>query len=141
MIEPHSAQLGESAETEKATLVPAPRFREMGAVGLPLPGAWPFAWPFVRTGSSSAVWGAPSSGPGNSAELGRSEGVETPELSAEEEGEMLPDAPAAGVEVVSEPVAADAVGADGGPDWRSEWGSPAAALDEVSERAGVPSGA
>ncbi|MBA3779229.1 MAG: hypothetical protein H0X16_08030 [Chloroflexi bacterium] len=49
MIEPHSAQLGESSETAKATFVVAPRLNVIGEVLFPFP--LPFAWPFETDAS------------------------------------------------------------------------------------------
>ena len=51
MIEPHSAQLGESSETAKATFVVAPRLNVIGDVDLPLP----FACPLETAGTSGPL--------------------------------------------------------------------------------------
>jgi hypothetical protein len=46
MIEPQSAQDGESAETENATFVPPPNSSGCGGFRLALPFVCPLAWPF-----------------------------------------------------------------------------------------------
>ena len=51
MIEPHSAQDGESALTEKATFVVPPKLN-----GMTLPPPFPFAFPLPFLPSTTGTW-------------------------------------------------------------------------------------
>ncbi len=114
MIEPHSAQLGESALTLNATFVLAPSDAVMAATAAcPFPLPFPFEYPLANTGSGATA--------------GDSAAIEMADTSLPEAGAV------SGSDVDAR--------AGGDSDPRSEWGSVATASDELAGTASVPSGA